>query len=357
MNAAGTGRTPRYTVAQQTRLDDFMPLSAGIGTPHQTSTDKKMQTRILGNSDMAITRIGLGAWAIGGQWAWGWGAQDDRESIATIHAALDSGINWIDTAPVYGLGHSETVVGKAIQERSEKPYIFTKCSLVWDDEKNIVSRLDKTSVKKECEDSLKRLGVDCIDLYQVHWPNPAEDIETGFEAMAELRAEGKIRYAGVSNFSVEQMERVRPICPVTSLQPPYSLVFPQVEEEILPYCLENEIGVINYSPMASGLLTGKMTRERLAGLAEDDWRRKSEHFTEPQLSRNLALVDVLRTIAEEQGCTVGEAAIAWTLLNPAITGAIVGLRKPGQVEGVIHAGEIGLSPDQAARLSMFLAEN
>jgi aryl-alcohol dehydrogenase-like predicted oxidoreductase len=316
-----------------------------------------MQTRILGNSDMAITRIGLGAWAIGGQWAWGWGAQDDRESIATIHAALDSGINWIDTAPVYGLGHSESVVGEAIRERSEKPYIFTKCSLVWDDEENIVSTLQKKSVKKECEDSLKRLGVDCIDLYQVHWPNPAEEIEMGFEAMAELWAEGKIRYAGVSNFSVEQMEQVRSICPVTSLQPPYSLVFPEVENEILPYCLENEIGVINYSPMASGLLTGKMTRERLAGLAEDDWRRKSEHFTEPQLSRNLALVEVLRTIADEQGCTAGEVAIAWTLLNPAITGAIVGLRKPDQVDGVIHAGGIGLSPDQAARISRFLAEN
>jgi aryl-alcohol dehydrogenase-like predicted oxidoreductase len=316
-----------------------------------------MKTKLLGHSDMAISRIGLGAWAIGGQWQWGWGEQDDNESIATIHEALDSGINWIDTAPVYGLGHSETMVGKAVGQRPDTPYIFTKCSLVWDDDGNIVSKLQKASVKRECEASLRRLGVDCIDLYQVHWPNPVEDIESGFEAMAELQAEGKIRFAGVSNFSVEQMEKVGAICPVTSLQPPYSLVFPSVEDEILPYCLEKGIGVINYSPMASGLLSGKMTRERMAGLARDDWRHNSEHFTEPNFSRNLALVEVLRTIAEEQGCTVGEVAIAWTLLNPAVTGAIVGLRTPDQVDGVIHAGNIGLSSDQLGRISSFLDDH
>lgn len=316
-----------------------------------------MQTNLLGNSDMAITRIGLGAWAIGGSWAWGWGSQDDRESIKTIHKALDSGINWIDTAAVYGLGHSESVVGKAIRDRSQKPYVFTKCSLVWDDDGEIVGNLQKASVKKECEASLKRLGIDCIDLYQVHWPNPAEDIETGFEAMAELREEGKIRYAGVSNFSVEQMEKVRPICPVTSLQPPYSLAFRGVEDAILPWCLDNGVGVINYSPMASGLLSGTMTRERLASLPDDDWRHRSEQFTEPRLSRNLALVEVLRTISGELGCSVGEVAIAWTLLNPAVTGAIVGLRHPDQVDGVIHAGSISLGPEQVARIDRFLDED
>lgn len=314
-----------------------------------------MQKNTLGNSDMSLSRIGMGAWAIGGQWAWGWGAQDDKVSIDTIHEALDKGINWIDTAPVYGLGHSEVVVGRAIGERSEKPYIFTKCGLVWDDEKIITGKLQKASVKKECEESLERLGLDCIDLYQVHWPNPAEDIEAAWEAMAELQNEGKIRYLGVSNFSVEQMEKVGAICPVTSLQPPYSLAFPEVEEEILPYCHDQDIGVINYSPMASGLLTGKMTRERLASLAEDDWRRGNKNFKEPLFSRNLELVELLRGIAGELDCTIAEVAIAWTLLNPAVTAAIVGLRKPEQVNGVIRAGSIELTGEQLNRISAFQA--
>jgi aryl-alcohol dehydrogenase-like predicted oxidoreductase len=316
-----------------------------------------MQKKILGNSDMSLSRIGMGAWAIGGQWQWGWGRQDDRDSIATIHAALDSGINWIDTAPVYGLGHSETLVGKAIKERSEKPYVFTKCGLVWDGENTVTGKLLKASVKKECEESLKRLDVDCIDLYQIHWPNPVGDIEDAWEAMAELLDEGKIRYPGVSNFSVEQMEKLGATCPITSLQPPYSLVFPEVEDEVLPYCRDKGIGVINYSPMASGLLTGKMTRERMATLAEDDWRHKSKHFAEPRFSRNLELVDVLRGIAGEQNCTIAEIAIAWTLLNPAVTGAIVGLRKPEQVGGVIHAGSIRLTGEQLGKINGFLAEN
>ena len=316
-----------------------------------------MQTKTLGNSDMALSRIGMGAWAIGGQWEWGWGSQDDRVSIDTVHEALDHGINWIDTAPVYGLGHSEVVVGQALRERGDKPYIFTKCGLVWDDDKDISPNLKKASVKRECENSLERLGLECIDLYQIHWPNPDEDIELAWEAMSELRAEGKIRYPGVSNFSVEQMDRIAAICPVTSLQPPYSLVFPGVEDEILPYCGERNIGVINYSPMASGLLSGKMSHERMAGLPGDDWRRNNEEFTEPRFSRNLELVEVLRAILVELGCTVAEVAIAWTLLNPAVTGAIVGLRKPDQVHGVIGAGSIRLSDGQVNRISEFLENN
>jgi aryl-alcohol dehydrogenase-like predicted oxidoreductase len=266
------------------------------------------------------------------------------------------GINWIDTAAVYGLGRSEKVISRALKETAYEPFIFTKCGLVWDENNQVDNVLNKESVLGEIEASLKRLNIETIDLYQIHWPNPEADIEEAFEVMAEIQNQGKIRFLGVSNFSVEQMERVSRIAPITSLQPPYSLIFPEVEEEILPYCLEKGIGVINYSPMASGLLSGKMTRERIKNLPADDWRRKSNNFKEPKLSRNLALADLLAEIGKKRNATAGEVAIAWTLLNPAVTAAIVGLRSPGQVNGVIHAGEIELDEEEVREIASFLAE-
>ncbi len=316
-----------------------------------------MKKKRLGNSDMEITGIGLGAWAIGGSWAFGWGPQDDSDSIATIHKALESGINWIDTAPVYGLGRSEEVVGRALKETSREPYVFTKCGLVWNQKGNVSGVLKRDSVRNEVESSLRRLDVDVLDLCQIHWPNPGSDIEEGWAALAELQEEEKIRFIGVSNFSVEQIKRVEKIAPVTSLQPPYSLAFPEVEEDILPYCLEQGIGVINYSPMASGLLSGKMSRERFEGLPADDWRHKSPHFAGERLDRNLALADLLKEIGREHGCTAGEVAVAWTLLNPAVTAAIVGMRKPEQVEGVIHAADIVLSEGNLSAIREFLRLN
>lgn len=318
-----------------------------------TTLEKKQ----LGNSDLEITRIGFGAWAIGGSWEWGWGNQEDQQSIDTIHRALEMGINWIDTAAIYGLGRSEEVIARALKQTSYKPYIFTKCGLVWDEDKNISNALTRKSVEAEVDASLKRLDVETIDLYQIHWPNPDGDIEEAFETMADLQKKGKIRWLAVSNFSTEQMERVSKIAPITSNQPPYSLAFPQVEEDVLPYCQENNIGVINYSPMASGLLSGKMTRERIANLDEDDWRRRGGEFQEPRLTRNLALVEILKEIGTRHGATAGEVAIAWTLLHPAVTGAIVGLRRPDQVDGIIHAGEIKLSAEEIQQIEDFRREN
>jgi len=306
---------------------------------------------------MELTRIGLGAWAIGGSWAFGWGHQDDEVSIRTIHEALERGINWIDTAPVYGLGHSEEVVARALKQSDYKPWVFTKCGLVWNEKGKVSGVLKKESVRKEVEDSLRRLDLEVLDLCQIHWPNPERDIEEAFETLAALQEEQKIRFIGVSNFSVEQLKRVRKIAPVTSLQPPYSLAFPEVGEEILPYCLEQGIGVINYSPMASGLLSGKMSRERLAALPPDDWRHKSPDFQGKKLERNLALADLLGRIGSLHGCTAGEVAIAWTLLNPAVSAAIVGMRRPEQVEGVIHAGDLVLSDSDLAAIGEFLAAN
>jgi aryl-alcohol dehydrogenase-like predicted oxidoreductase len=306
---------------------------------------------------MNITRIGFGAWAIGGIWKFGWGAQDDRDSMAVLHRALDSGINWIDTAAVYGLGHSEEVVGKVLKERTDKPYVFTKCSLVWNDNGKVTSSMKAESVRKEAENSLRRLGVDVLDLYQIHWPNPDAEIEEGWETLEKLKEEGKIRYAGVSNFSVSQMKRAAAIAPVTSLQPPYNIIRRGIEDEILPWCLENRIGVINYSPMASGLLSGKMSRERLEKMHPTDWRKKSNEFTDPRLSRNLKLQDLLGEIGSLYGRTAGETAIAWTLLNPAVTAAIAGMRRPDQVEGVIHAGEMNLSGEDVKRIADFIRDN
>jgi aryl-alcohol dehydrogenase-like predicted oxidoreductase len=308
-----------------------------------------MQTRQLGNSDLQITPIGIGAWAMGGAgWAFAWSDQDDRASVGAIHAALDAGMNWIDTAAVYGLGHSEEVVAQALAGRSDKPYVFTKCGRNWNDERQIVKLLKRDAIRRECENSLRRLKLDVIDLYQMHWPEPDEDVEEGWETMARLKEEGKVRWIGVSNFTVSQMKRARAIAPITSLQPPYSLIRREIEAEILPYAAEQGIGVLAYSPMGSGMLTGTMTRERIAGLPEDDWRRRSPHYQEPLLTRNLLLADKLKAIAGRSGRQAGEAAIAWALANPAVTAAIVGIRNAEQVAGVIGAMEFRLSADELA---------
>jgi aryl-alcohol dehydrogenase-like predicted oxidoreductase len=316
-----------------------------------------MQTRQLGNSDLSLTPLGIGAWAMGGNgWAFGWGAQDDADSIAAIREALDRGLNWIDTAAVYGLGHSEEVVAKALEGVGKKPYVFTKCERIWNANREILKSLKHDSILREVEDSLRRLKLDAIDLYQIHWPEPDEDIEEGWTAVADLKAQGKVRHIGVSNFSVAQMKRAQRIAPITSLQPPYSLVSPEVGEEILPFCLEQNIGVIVYAPMKSGLLTGAMTRERVASLPDDDFRKRALNFQEPHLSKNLALVDVLRKIGNEHGRTPGEVAIAWTLNNPAVTAAIVGMRNAAQVDGVIGAAEFRLKGEEIAELEAVTAK-
>jgi aryl-alcohol dehydrogenase-like predicted oxidoreductase len=303
-----------------------------------------METRRLGSSDLEITRLGIGAWAMGGPgYIWGWGPQDDNQSIAAIHAALDAGMNWIDTAAVYGLGHSEEVVARALKGRARKPYIFTKAERVWNERGEVSGCLKAESIRREVEASLRRLQVDVIDLYQVHWPEPDEDIEEGWSTMARLKEEGKVRYIGVSNFNVSQMKRAQGIAPITSLQPPYSLLKREVEREILPFCLQNRIGVIVYSPMRSGLLSGAMTRERALSLPADDWRRRDPDFQEPRLSQNLRLAETLRAIGKRYGRTAGEVAIAWTLRHPAVTGAIVGLRRPEQVAGVVGAADLRLT--------------
>jgi aryl-alcohol dehydrogenase-like predicted oxidoreductase len=317
-----------------------------------------VRTRQLGNTDLEITPLGLGTWAIGGgNWQFGWGPQDDEASIATIHRALDLGINWIDTAAVYGLGHSEEIVAKALQGRSTRPYIFTKGSRVWNDKGEITSSLKGQSLRREVENSLRRLQTDVIDLYQLHWPNPDEDIEEAWRTLAKLQKEGKLRYIGVSNFNVQQMRRAQKIAPIASLQPPYSLVHPEVEKDILPYCQEQNIGVIVYSPMTSGLLTGAMSAERVANMPEDDWRKRNPEFQEPRLSRNLQLVNLLQEIGYPHGRSAGEVAIAWVLHNPAVTGAIVGGRKPQQIDEIIGAAEFRLAESELAQVEKFLQEH
>ncbi len=313
-----------------------------------------MQKRRLGNSDLEITPLGIGAWAMGGSgWAFSWGPQDDQESIDAIHAALDRGINWIDTAAVYGLGHSEEVVARALEGRSSKPYVFTKCERVWNERGEIAKSLKESSIRKEVEGSLRRLKVDVIDLYQIHWPEPDDDIEEGWTALAKLKQEGKVRHIGVSNFNADQMKRARTIAPITSLQPPYSLISPEIEESILPYAQANNIGVIVYSPMKSGLLSGAMTRERVAALPADDFRRRVPNFQEPLLSRNLELAELLRSIGNRHGRTPGEVAIAWTLRHPAVTAAIVGMRSANQVEGTIGAAEFRLNQAELDEIERF----
>jgi aryl-alcohol dehydrogenase-like predicted oxidoreductase len=317
-----------------------------------------VRTRQLGNTDLEITPLGLGTWAIGGgNWQFGWGPQDDEASIATIHRALDLGINWIDTAAVYGLGHSEEIVAKALQGRSTRPYVFTKGSRVWNDKGEITSSLKGQSLRREVENSLRRLQTDVIDLYQLHWPNPDEDIEEAWRTLAKLQKEGKLRYIGVSNFNVQQMRRAQKIAPIASLQPPYSLVHPEVEKDILPYCQEQNIGVIVYSPMTSGLLTGAMSAERVANMPEDDWRKRDPEFQEPRLSRNLQLANLLQEIGYPYGRSTGEVAIAWVLRNPAVTGAIVGGRKPQQIDEIIGAAEFRLAESELAQVEKFLQEH
>lgn len=313
-----------------------------------------MQTRQLGNSDLNITPLGVGAWAMGGaDWAFAWGAQEDDASIRAIHAALDAGMNWIDTANVYGLGHSEEVVAKALAGRADKPYVFTKCARVWDENRRIGRSLKADTVRRECEASLRRLNTDVIDLYQIHWPEPEEEVEEGWATLVKLKEEGKVRWIGVSNFNVDQMRRVQTIAPITSLQPPYSLIRREVEPEILPYCAEQKIGVLAYSPMGSGLLTGAMTRERVANLPEDDWRRRGPQFQEPLLTRNLKLADRLKEIGARHNRNAGEVAIAWVLRKPVVTGAIVGIRSAEQVAGVIGAMEFRLSKDEIDEIESF----
>jgi aryl-alcohol dehydrogenase-like predicted oxidoreductase len=315
-----------------------------------------MDTRQLGTSDLHITPIGFGAWAIGGSgWEFAWGAQDDSDSIAAIREALDAGINWIDTAAVYGLGHSEEVVARALEGVRHRPYVFTKCSMVWDERRQIGHSLKVDSIRRECEGSLRRLRVDAIDLYQIHWPDPDEDIEEGWATLAALQREGKVRHIGVSNFNVAQMKRAQAIAPITSLQPRYSLLHREIEEEILPFVAQERIGVLAYSPMASGLLTGAMTPERIAGLPADDWRKHHDDFQEPHLSRNLRLVRLLRAIGNHHGRSPGEVAVAWVLGDPVVTGAIVGARRPDQVRGLVGAAEFRLSPRELTEIDAFFA--
>jgi aryl-alcohol dehydrogenase-like predicted oxidoreductase len=317
-----------------------------------------MQTRQLGKTALFITPLGFGSWAIGGGgWQFGWGAQDDHESSAAIRRALDLGINWIDTAAVYGLGHSEEVVGRALKGRAERPYIFTKCSMVWDEKGKISHSLKRESIRREVENSLRRLRVEAIDLYQIHWPNPDIDIEEGWSALSELKREGKVRYIGASNFNVEQLRRAMRIDRVDSLQPPYSLIHPEVEDEALPFCERNGIGVIVYSPMMSGLLSGRMTQKRVSNFPEDDWRKHNPEFQEPRLYRNLWLAELLKNIGRHHGLSAGEVAIAWTLRLSAVTGAIVGGRNPDQVDGIVGAADFRLSEDEIDGIDRFARAN
>ncbi len=315
-----------------------------------------MQKRQLGNTDLELTTVGLGTWAIGGPWQFGWGPQNYKEAIGAILKALELGINWIDTAPAYGLGYSEELIRKALKETNVRPFIATKCGLLWNEKKEKVPCLETQSIRKECEASLKRLGVDVIDLYQMHWPEPEEDIEEGWEAMAKLKDQGKVRYIGVSNYNVEQVKRVHKIAPIASLQPPYSMLHREVEDELLGYCAANNIGVVAYSPMQRGLLTGKFSQERLSGLALDDHRRRSPDFHEPQLTATLQLVDQLRPIAEGNGKTLAQLAIAWVLRRAEVTAATVGARRPSQIEETAPASDWNLSEKDIEEIERLLAE-
>ncbi len=317
-----------------------------------------MRTRQLGNSDLQITPIGVGAWAIGGGgYQFGWGPQEDADSIGAIHAAIDRGINWIDTAPIYGLGRSEEVVGRALKGRSKRPYVFTKCSIVWDEKREPRRTLKADSVRRECEDSLRRLGIDAIDLWQIHWPDPEGEIEEGWRAMTELRKAGKVRWIGVSNFKPAQMDRLSAIAPITSNQPPYSILSPEIESEVMPYCAAHNIGLLVYSPMKSGLLSGAMTRERIAKMPADDFRQRTVSFKEPLLTRNLNLVELMREIGNRHGRTPGEVALAWVLRRPEVTGAIVGMRSAKQVDGVVGAADFRLAESEVEEIARFLREN
>jgi aryl-alcohol dehydrogenase-like predicted oxidoreductase len=310
-----------------------------------------MGTVALGATGMEISRVGCGAWAIGGAGWWhAWGDQDDEQSIAAIRRAVELGVNWVDTAPIYGLGHSEEVVGRALQGLGDRPYVFTKASL-YEKDGAVAHSLERDSIRREVEASLMRLQLDVIDVYQVHWPDPDEDVEEGWTTFAELKAEGLVRHIGVSNFDVAQLRRAQAIAPVETLQPPYSLLERGIEDEILPFCEQEGIGVVCYSPMASGLLSGAMTRERIAALPDNDWRKHDARFNEPELSRNLAIVARLQTVADRHDTTPGAIAVAWTLHHPAVHGSIVGFRRPDQVEPLLTAGTIELTDDDLATIA------
>ena len=315
-----------------------------------------MQTRKLGNTDLELTTVGLGTWAIGGPWQFGWGPQDDDEAVAAILKALDMGVNWIDTAPAYGLGHSEELVGRALKQISEKPIIATKCGILGNEKREKVTCLKKESIRKECLDSLKRLGIETIDLYQMHWPDPDKDVEEAWEEMVRLKDEGLVRYIGVSNFSVGHLERVRPIHEVASLQPPYSMLHRECEAELLAYCAKNDIGVVAYSPMQRGLLTGKFSAERLASLDPGDHRRNHRDFEEPQFTATLQLAEQLKKIAEPHGRTCAQLAISWVLRRTEVTAAIVGARRPAQIQETAGAGDWSLSAEDIEQVEMLLAQ-
>lgn len=310
----------------------------------------------MGYTDLQLTAVGLGTWAMGGPWQFGWGPQDDGEAVAAILAALENGINWIDTAPAYGCGHSEELVGKALKQTSQKPSIATKCGVLCNEKREKVSCLKRESVRKECHASLERIGVETIDLYQMHWGEPDEDIEEAWAEMAKLAEQGKVRYIGVSNFSMEQIRRAQKIAPIASLQPPYSMLHREVEDELLGYCAENKIGVIVYSPMQRGLLTGKFSKERFAALPSDDHRRKSPDFHDPQFTVTLQLVEKLRPIAERNGKTLAQLAISWVLRRQEVTAAIVGARRPAQIEETAEAGDWKLNAEDIERIEQLLKE-
>ncbi len=306
----------------------------------------QLTTTQLGHTGLEITRVGFGAWAIGGgNWEFGWGPQEDEESIAAIHHALDQGVNWIDTAAAYGFGRSEQIVGRALEglPAEQRPHVFTKASLLEGPGRRVVHSLKRDSILREAEASLQRLGIDAIDLYQIHWPIPDEDIEEGWAALAELKDRGIVRHIGVSNFDVAQLRRIQQIAPAETLQPQYSLVERDAERDILPFAEREGIGVIVYSPMGSGMLTGAMTRERIERMPDDDWRKRDERFREPQLSRNLELVERLTAVADRYDTTPGAVAIAWTLRHPAVDGAIVGFRRPDQVDPLLPAAGLELT--------------
>lgn len=315
-----------------------------------------MQTRKLGYTDLELTTVGLGTWAMGGPWEYGWGPQDDDEAIGAILAAIEAGVNWMDTAPAYGLGHSEELIRRALAQMSEKPLIATKCGILWNEKKEKITCLKRQSIRDECHASLKRLGVETIDLYQMHWPDPDEDMEEAWEEMTRLHEEGKARYIGVSNFSVDQIKRAQKIHPVASLQPPYSMICRGVEDELLGYCAENNIGVVAYSPMQRGLLTGKFSAERLASLPADDHRRRSRDFQEPQFSATMELVEGLKKIAERNGRTCAQLALSWVLRRPEVTAAIAGARRPAQIRETAPASDWNLSTADIEEIEQLLAK-
>jgi aryl-alcohol dehydrogenase-like predicted oxidoreductase len=315
-----------------------------------------MQKRQLGYTDLKLTTVGLGTWAIGGPWQFGWGPQDDGDAIEAILVALEQGINWIDTAPVYGCGHSEELVGKALKQTKRKPFIATKCGLLWNDRREKIGCLKAKSIRGECHASLKRIGVEIIDLYQMHWGEPDEDIEEAWAEMAKLSQQGKVRYIGVSNFNIGQLERIRKIAPVASLQPPYSMLRREVEDELLGYCRKHNIGVVVYSPMQRGLLTGKFNKQYLMTLAPDDHRLRMPEFTGPVFSANIEFVEKLKPIAKRSGRTVAQLAIAWVLRKPEVTAAIVGARKPSQIEETVGAGDWELTVEDIEQIEKLLKE-